>query len=90
MIGRHGIYVLVLALLIGSAACTTTPKRRDSASPGIAVSVEGGQEKSKPVKEKQTLEDISDINKKAGEESEQSTGVIDRIKSLLFKLKVPF
>lgn len=90
MIGRHCICVLVLVLLIGGAACATTPERRDSASSGIAVSVEGGQEKSKAGEGKQSLEDISSINKKAEEESEQSTGVIDRVKSFLFKLKLPF
>ncbi|MDQ7837737.1 MAG: hypothetical protein RDU59_04495 [Thermodesulfobacteriota bacterium] len=38
----------------------------------------------------QSLEDISSINKKTEEESEQSTGVIDRVKSFFLKLNVPF
>jgi hypothetical protein len=90
MIGRHCICVLVLVLLIGGAACTTTPERRDSISSGIAVSVESGQEKSGAGEGEQSLEDISNINKKMEEESEQSTGVIDRVRSFLLKLKVPF
>ncbi|MFZ5995215.1 MAG: hypothetical protein ACOYU4_09550 [Thermodesulfobacteriota bacterium] len=90
MIGRHFICFLVLVLLIGGAACTTTPERRDSISSGIAVSVESGQEKSGAGEGEQSLEDISNINKNTEEESEQSTGVIDKVKSFLFKLKVPF
>lgn len=90
MIGRHCICFLVLVLLIGGAACTTTPKWGDSVSSEIAVSVESGQEKSGAGEKEKSQEDISKINKKTEEESEQSTGVIDRVKSFLLKLKMPF
>lgn len=52
--------------------------------------MESGQEKSGAGEGEQSLEDISNINKNTEEESEQSTGVIDKVKSFLFKLKVPF
>ncbi len=90
MIGRYYVCILGLVFLVGNTTCTTTPERREKASPKVTVSVESGQDKSDRDKGEPSLKDISDMNKKAKEESKEPSGLMDRVKSFLFRLKIPF
>lgn len=85
----HFYILIALCLVLATAQCAGPSKDQNSQQPKIKISVESGDKDLKREGET-TLEDVSRMKADREKKEPPSAGILERLKDVLLKLKIPF